>query len=230
MWVEDEPLLNNRSSFPIPILIERRRLWLLDFNLNLRRGRHQIPEIDAWKRIWNPSLPLERIADHSKDFVEQRLLATDLGLSPHGSAPENDRLADRYRWLTDCNGPDFASKHRSDDACLWSWYAHDDSSWAFDQLVRATQNNSTFLFQPASLPSSISNFMVWYVPWFEGRHSDQYGTLLGPVKSRSPLQEKWGHAAFPHEANDALVAALTSLPKSNRSWVEMRRSDWRGCG
>ena len=34
------------------------------------------------------------------------------------------------------------------------------------------------------------------------------GTLLqGPVKSRSPLQVREGHAAFPHEANDALVAA-----------------------
>ena len=31
-----------------------------------------------------------------------------------------------------------------------------------------------------------------------GRHCDQYGyPLQGPVKSRSPLQERGGHAAFP---------------------------------
>ncbi len=50
-------------------------------------------------------------------------------------------------------------------------------------------------------------------PRFEGGDIAQYGQFCrDPEVIRSPLQK--GEGTLPHEANDALVAAPTSLPKS----------------
>ena len=198
--------------------------------IKIRRDLHQIPEIGL-EEFETQAYLLDRIAEITagKDFVEQRTWRTGILVYLHGTAPEKN-----IGWRTDIDGLpiveqtdlDFASKHEGRmHAC-----GHDmhmtTALGLLDQLVQVQpKNNLLFLFQPAEeneaggmLMYKDNAFGDWLPDEFYGLHvrpdlkvgdiATNTGTLFaGTCEVKITFTGKGGHAAFPHEANDALVAA-----------------------
>ena len=198
--------------------------------IKIRRDLHQIPEIGL-EEFETQAYLLDRIAEitEGKDFVEQRTWRTGILVYLHGSAPEKT-----IGWRTDIDGLpiveqtglDFASKHEGRmHAC-----GHDmhmtTALGLLDQLVQVQpKNNLLFLFQPAEENEAGGMLMYkdhafgdWLPDEFYGLHvrpdlkvgdiATNTGTLFaGTCEVKITFTGKGGHAAFPHEANDALVAA-----------------------
>ena len=198
--------------------------------IKIRRDLHQIPEIGL-EEFETQAYLLDRIAEITagKDFVEQRTWRTGILVYLHGTAPEKT-----IGWRTDIDGLpiveqtglDFASKHEGRmHAC-----GHDmhmtTALGLLDQLVQVQpKNNLLFLFQPAEeneaggmLMYKDNAFGDWLPDEFYGLHvrpdlkvgdiATNTGTLFaGTCEVKITFTGKGGHAAFPHEANDALVAA-----------------------
>jgi len=198
--------------------------------IKIRRDLHQIPEIGL-EEFETQAYLLDRIAEITagKDFVEQRTWRTGILVYLHGAAPEKT-----IGWRADIDGLpiveqtglDFASKHEGRmHAC-----GHDmhmtTALGLLDQLVQVQpKNNLLFLFQPAEeneaggmLMYKDNAFGDWLPDEFYGLHvrpdlkvgdiATNTGTLFaGTCEVKITFTGKGGHAAFPHEANDALVAA-----------------------
>ena len=198
--------------------------------IKIRRDLHQIPEIGL-EEFETQAYLLDQIAEitEGKDFVEQRTWRTGILVYLHGSAPEKT-----IGWRTDIDGLpiveqtglDFASKHEGRmHAC-----GHDmhmtTALGLLDQLVQVQpKNNLLFLFQPAEENEAGGMLMYkdhafgdWLPDEFYGLHvrpdlkvgdiATNTGTLFaGTCEVKITYTGKGGHAAFPHEANDALVAA-----------------------
>ncbi|MGT2930070.1 N-acetyldiaminopimelate deacetylase [Streptococcus dentasini] len=198
--------------------------------IKIRRDLHQIPEIglDEYK---TQAYLLARIAEISagKDFVSQRTWRTGILVFLQGSSPEKT-----VGWRTDIDGLpvqedtglDFASKHKGRmHAC-----GHDihmtTALGLLDALVQVQpKHNVLFLFQPAEenfaggkLMYDEDAFGDWKPDEFYGLHvrpdlkvgdiATNTSTLFaGTCETLVTFKGTGGHAAFPHEANDALVAA-----------------------
>ena len=198
--------------------------------IKIRRDLHQIPEIGL-EEFKTQAYLLERIAEmtEGKDFVEQRTWRTGILVFLHGSAPEKT-----IGWRTDIDGLpiveetglDFKSIHEGRmHAC-----GHDihmtTALGLLDQMLQVQpKNNMLFLFQPAEeneaggmLMYEDGAFGDWLPDEFYGLHvrpdfkvgdiATNTNTLFaGTCEVLVTFKGKGGHAAFPHEANDALVAA-----------------------
>ena len=198
--------------------------------IKIRRALHQIPELGL-EEFKTQAYLLERIAEITagKEFVEQKTWRTGILVFLQGSAPEKT-----IGWRTDIDGLpiveqtelDFASTHEGRmHAC-----GHDmhmtTALGLLDQLVQTQpRNNVLFLFQPAEenfaggmLMYEDGAFGDWLPDEFYGLHvrpdfkvgdiATNTGTLFaGTCEVKITFTGKGGHAAFPHEANDALVAA-----------------------
>ena len=198
--------------------------------IKIRRDLHQIPEIGL-EEVKTQAYLLERIGEITagKDFAEQRTWRTGILVFLKGSAPEKT-----VGWRTDIDalpvteetGLAFASTHEGRmHAC-----GHDMHMTValglLNELVKTQpKNNLLFLFQPAEeneaggmLMYEDHAFGTWEPDEFYGLHvrpdfkvgdiATNRGTLFaGTCEVFITFKGKGGHAAFPHEANDALVAA-----------------------
>lgn len=202
---------------------------MIDYQ-KIRRDLHQIPEIGLEE--YKTHAYLMRIIDEltaGLDFVEIRTWCTGILVFVKGSTP-----AKTIGWRTDIDGLSiveetgfaFASQHEGRmHAC-----GHDmHMTIALGLLEQLTteqpKNNLLFLFQPAEeneaggmLMYEDEAFGDWLPDEFYGLHvrsdlkvgdiATNTSTLFaGTCEVKLTFKGKGGHAAFPHNANDALVAA-----------------------
>lgn len=195
-----------------------------------RRDLHQIPEIGLQEYKTQAYL-LDKIAEitANKDFIEQKTWRTGILVYLKGSAPEKT-----IGWRTDIDGLpiteetglDFASQHQGQmHAC-----GHDCHMTVALGLLdvlsqKQPRHNLLFLFQPAEenlaggkLMYEEGAFGDWLPDEFYGLHvrpdlkvgdiaTNRSTLFAGTCEVKITFKGKGGHAAFPHEANDALVAA-----------------------
>lgn len=198
--------------------------------IQTRRDLHQIPEIGL-EEFQTHAYLMDKITGLTagKEFVQLRTWRTGILVYIQGSAPQKT-----IGWRTDIDGLPiveatglpFASQHEGRmHAC-----GHDMHMTValglLEQLVEVQpQNNLLFLFQPAEeneaggmLMYEDGAFGDWLPDEFYGLHvrpdlkvgdiATNTGTLFaGTCEVKLTFKGKGGHAAFPHEANDALVAA-----------------------
>ncbi|MEQ9810104.1 N-acetyldiaminopimelate deacetylase [Streptococcus jiangjianxini] len=198
--------------------------------IQIRRDLHQIPEIGL-EEFKTQSYLLERIAELTQDkpFVKQKTWRTGILVFVEGYAAQRT-----IGWRTDIDGLpiseetglDFTSQHAERmHAC-----GHDmHMTIALGLLEKLTQlqpkENILFLFQPAEenlaggmLMYEDGAFGEWEPDEFYGLHvrpdmkvgdiATNTGTLFaGTCEVKVTFKGKGGHAAFPHQSNDALVAA-----------------------
>lgn len=198
--------------------------------IQTRRDLHQIPEIGL-EEFKTQAYLLEKIAEltSGKVFVEQRTWRTGILVFLKGSAPEKT-----IGWRTDIDGLpitedtglDFASQHAGRmHACGHD--VHMTIALGLLEKAVATQpkNNLLFLFQPAEeneaggmLMYEDGAFGDWLPDEFYGLHvrpdlkvgeiaTNRSTLFAGTCEVLITFTGKGGHAAFPHQANDALVAA-----------------------
>lgn len=198
--------------------------------IKIRRDLHQIPEIGL-EEFKTQDYLLKRIADITagKDFVKQKTWRTGILVFLEGMAPEKT-----VGWRTDIDalpiveetGLDFKSTHEGRmHAC-----GHDmhmtTALGLLDEMVQVQpRHNLLFLFQPAEENFAGGMLMYedgalgdWKPDEFYALHvrpdlkvgdiATNAGTLFaGTCEVWVTFKGKGGHAAFPHAANDALVAA-----------------------
>lgn len=198
--------------------------------IQTRRDLHQIPEIGL-EEFETQAYLLDVIKKliAGKDFVELRTWRTGILVYLHGSQPTKT-----IGWRTDIDGlpvneqtgSPFASKHQGRmHAC-----GHDfHMTIALGSLERALEkqpkNNLLFLFQPAEeneaggmLMYKDQAFGDWLPDQFYGLHvrpdlkvgqiaTNTHTLFAGTCEIKINFKGKGGHAAFPHEAKDAVVAA-----------------------
>ncbi|WP_270661371.1 N-acetyldiaminopimelate deacetylase [Streptococcus anginosus] len=202
---------------------------MIDYQ-KIRRDLHQIPEIGLEE--YKTHAYLMRIIDEltaGLDFVEIRTWRTGILVFIKGSTPTKT-----IGWRTDIDGLPiveetglaFASQHEGRmHAC-----GHDmHMTIALGLLEQLTteqpKNNLLFLFQPAEeneaggmLMYEDGAFGGWLPDEFYGLHvrpdlkvgdiATNTSTLFaGTCEVKLTFKGTGGHAAFPHNANDALVAA-----------------------
>lgn len=202
---------------------------MIDYQ-KIRRDLHQIPEIGLEE--YKTHAYLMRIIDEltaGLDFVEIRIWRTGILVFVKGSTPVKT-----IGWRTDIDGLPiveetgfaFASQHEGRmHAC-----GHDmHMTIALGLLEQLTteqpKNNLLFLFQPAEeneaggmLMYEDGAFGDWLPDEFYGLHvrpdlkvgdiATNTSTLFaGTCEVKLTFKGTGGHAAFPHNANDALVAA-----------------------
>lgn len=198
--------------------------------IQIRRDLHQIPEIGL-EEFKTQAYLLARIDELTKDtpFIMQKTWQTGILVFIEGYAATKT-----IGWRTDIDGLpiteetglDFASQHDGRmHAC-----GHDmHMTIALGLLEQLTQiqpkENLLFLFQPAEenlaggmLMYEDGAFGEWKPDEFYGLHvrpdlnvgdiATNTGTLFaGTCTIEITFKGKGGHAAFPHQSNDALVAA-----------------------
>lgn len=198
--------------------------------IQTRRDLHQIPEIGL-EEFETQAYLLDVIKKliAGKDFVELRTWRTGILVYLHGSQPTKT-----IGWRTDIDGLPvneqtglpFASKHQGRmHAC-----GHDfHMTIALGSLERALEkqpkNNLLFLFQPAEeneaggmLMYKDQAFGDWLPDQFYGLHvrpdlkvgqiaTNTHTLFAGTCEIKINFKGKGGHAAFPHEAKDAVIAA-----------------------
>ena len=198
--------------------------------VKIRRDLHQIPEIGL-EEFKTQAYLLERIAEitEGKEFVEQRTWRTGILVFLKGSNPEKT-----IGWRTDIDGLpiieqtdlDFATRHEGRMLACGHDVHMTLALGLLEQLVQEQpKNNLLFLFQPAEeneaggmLMYEDGAFGDWLPDQFYGLHvrpdlkvgeiATNRGTLFaGTCEVKLTFKGKGGHAAFPHEAKDALVAA-----------------------
>ena len=198
--------------------------------ISIRRDLHQIPEIGL-EEFKTQAYLLDKIASITagKDFVEQRTWRTGILVFVKGSAPEKT-----IGWRADMDGLpvveetglDFQSQHEGRMHACGHDFHMTIGLGLLEKLVQTQpKNNLLFLFQPAEenvaggmLMYEDGAFGDWKPDEFYGLHvrpdlkvgdiATNTGTLFaGTCEVWVTFKGKGGHAAFPHQANDALVAA-----------------------
>ena len=198
--------------------------------IKIRRDLHKIPEIGL-EEFKTQAYLLKTIEGLTKDkpFVKQKTWRTGILVFVEGYDAHKT-----IGWRTDIDGLpiteetklDFASEHEGRmHAC-----GHDMhmtlALGLLEQLIQVQpKENLLFLFQPAEenlaggmLMYEDGAFGEWEPDEFYGLHvrpdlkvgdiATNTGTLFaGTCEVKITFKGKGGHAAFPHQSNDALVAA-----------------------
>jgi N-acetyldiaminopimelate deacetylase len=196
----------------------------------IRRDLHQIPEIGL-EEFKTQAYLLEKIAKLTagKDFVEQKTWQTGILVFVKGFDPEKTigwRADMDGLPVTEETGLDFKSQHEGRmHACGHDFHMTIGLGLLHELVQVQPKNNILFLFQPAEenlaggmLLYEDGAFGEWKPDEFYGLHvrpdlkvgdiATNTGTLFaGTCEVWVTFKGKGGHAAFPHEANDALVAA-----------------------
>ena len=202
---------------------------MIDYQ-KIRRDLHQIPEIGLEE--YKTHAYLMRIIDEltaGLDFVEIRTWRTGILVFIKGSTPTKT-----IGWRTDIDGLPiveetgfaFASQHEGRmHACGHDMHMTITLGLLEQLTTEQPKNNLLFLFQPAEeneaggmLMYEDGAFGDWLPDEFYGLHvrpdlkvgdiATNTSTLFaGTCEVKLTFKGKGGHAAFPHNANDALVAA-----------------------
>lgn len=197
--------------------------------IKIRRHLHSIPEIGLQEHETQKYL-LEVIYKiiENKPFAELKTWQTGILVMLHGS-----QATKTIGWRTDIDGLPveeqtglpFASKNGRMHACGHD--IHMTTALGLLEQLSETQprENLLFLFQPAEeneaggkLMYDENAFGTWLPDEFYGLHvrpelkvgdiaTNKHTLFAGTCEVELTFKGKGGHAAFPHEANDALVAA-----------------------
>lgn len=198
--------------------------------IKIRRDLHQIPEIGL-KEFKTQAYLLERINEitDGKSFVSRKTWQTGILIFLEGYQPSKT-----VGWRTDIDGLpiveatglDFVSQHEgSMHACGHDVHMTVALGLLSEMVKSQPKDNILFVFQPAEeneaggmLMYEDGAFGDWLPDEFYGLHvrpdlkvgdiATNRGTLFaGTCEVLITFTGKGGHAAFPHQANDALVAA-----------------------
>lgn len=203
-------------------------MWSEAELIQIRRDLHQIPEIGLEEFATHRYL-MEKIQQLQKDYMEIREWQTAILVRVKGSQPEKC-----IGWRTDIDGLPikertglpFASHHEGRmHACGHDF--HMTIALGLLAKLSATQpkNDYLFLFQPAEENEAGGQLVYesgimddWLPDEFYALHVNpdlpvgtigtRMGTLFaGTCEIHAHFIGKSGHAAFPHQANDMIVAA-----------------------
>lgn len=198
--------------------------------IKIRRDLHQIPEIGL-KEFKTQAYLLERINEitDGKSFVSRKTWQTGILIFLEGYQPSKT-----VGWRTDIDGLpiveatglDFVSQHEGRmHACGHDVHMTVALGLLSEMVKSQPKDNILFVFQPAEeneaggmLMYEDGAFGDWLPDEFYGLHvrpdlkvgdiATNRGTLFaGTCEVLITFTGKGGHAAFPHQANDALVAA-----------------------
>lgn len=198
--------------------------------IKIRRDLHQIPEIGL-KEFKTQAYLLERINEitDGKSFVSRKTWQTGILVFLEGYQPSKT-----VGWRTDIDGLpiveatglDFVSQHEGRmHACGHDVHMTVALGLLSEMVKSQPKDNILFVFQPAEeneaggmLMYEDGAFGDWLPDEFYGLHvrpdlkvgdiATNRGTLFaGTCEVLITFTGKGGHAAFPHQANDALVAA-----------------------
>ncbi|TFJ94614.1 N-acetyldiaminopimelate deacetylase [Lentibacillus salicampi] len=196
--------------------------------IEIRRQLHQIPEL-GFEEVKTQALLLDKIRQFPQKHLEIQTWQTGIFVKVNGTNPSKT-----IGWRTDMDGLpiteetgfDFVSCHEGKmHAC-----GHDvHMSIALGVLAHFAQHpgrdNLLFLFQPAEEGPGGALPMIESVPFKEWRPDELYALHIAPdypagtVATKKgllfantselfiDLKGKGGHAAYPHTANDMVVAA-----------------------
>ncbi|MFC4653310.1 N-acetyldiaminopimelate deacetylase [Lactococcus nasutitermitis] len=197
--------------------------------IKIRRDLHQIPEI-GMEEVETQKYLLKVIHEiiANKAFIELKTWETGILVLLHGS-----QATKTIGWRTDIDGLPveeqtglpFASKNGRMHACGHD--IHMTTALGLLEVLGQTQpkENLLFLFQPAEENVAGGKQMYdgnafgdWLPDEFYGLHvrpelkvgdiaTNTHTLFAGTCEVELTFKGKGGHAAFPHNANDALVAA-----------------------
>ncbi|MBO0441946.1 N-acetyldiaminopimelate deacetylase [Enterococcus sp. DIV0869a] len=198
--------------------------------IEIRRQLHQIPEIGL-EEVKTQKLLLEIIKSITKDYMEIKTWQTGILIFVHGSVPEKT-----IGWRADIDGlpiteevdSDFTSIHMGKmHACGHDFHMTIALGLLEQLTIEQPKNNYLFLFQPAEeneaggmLMYEAGAFGSWLPDEFYGLHvnpdlpvgtiATRVGTLFAATcEVQITLTGKGGHAAFPHNSNDMIVAGMS---------------------
>lgn len=197
--------------------------------IKIRRHLHSIPEIGLQEfETQKYLLEIIKAVSADKDYIELKTWRTGILVMIHGSKPTTT-----IGWRTDIDGLpveeetglEFVSHNGKMHAC-----GHDihmtTALGLFEKMAdQQPLQNLLFLFQPAEENEAGGKLMYdenafgdWKPDEFYGLHvrpdlkvgdiaTNTHTLFAGTCEVKLTFKGKSGHAAFPHEANDALVAA-----------------------
>ncbi|MGK0551502.1 N-acetyldiaminopimelate deacetylase [Enterococcus faecalis] len=203
--------------------------------IQIRRQLHQIPEIGL-AEFQTQAFLLEKIDSIRQDFMEIKVWQTGILVFVKGTAPKKT-----IGWRTDIDGLPIQEAVVSDFQSTRPGYMHACGhdfhmtiALGLLEAISAVQptNNFLFLFQPAEeneagamLMYEDQAFGEWLPDEFYGLHvnpalpvgtiSTKTDTLFAATcEVQVTLTGKSGHAAFPHQANDMLIAGISFVQQA----------------
>jgi N-acetyldiaminopimelate deacetylase len=203
--------------------------------IDIRRELHQIPEIGLEEvKTQEKLLAYIRLID--KEYVETKTWQTGILVFVHGKAPKKT-----IGWRADIDGLPITEEVASDFQSIYKGYMHAcghdfHMTIALGLLEKMAQeqpeNNYLFLFQPAEENEAGGMLMYdggafgdWLPNEFYGLHvnpdlpvgtiTTKVGTLFAATcEIHVTLNGKGGHAAFPQDSNDMLVAGMSFVQQA----------------
>lgn len=209
--------------------------WLTDDLIKIRRELHQIPEIGL-EEFETQHYLLGKIAELPQDKIEVKTWRTAILVRVKGSQPSKT-----IGWRTDIDGLPiqeatdlpFASKHLGKmHACGHDFHMTIALGLLQETVERQPKNNIVFLFQLAEENESGAQLIYdsgaldeWCPDEFYALHvqpnlpvgtiGSRAGTLFaGTCEVQVHFTGKGGHAAYPHESNDMIVAATSFVQQA----------------
>jgi N-acetyldiaminopimelate deacetylase len=205
--------------------------------IQIRRQLHQIPEIGL-EEFQTQAFLLEKINAmiQERAYIETKLWRTGILVFINGKQPKKT-----IGWRTDIDGLPIqeavASAYQSTRPGYMHACGHDFhmtiALGVLEQLVETQPlNNFLFLFQPAEeneaggmLMYEDQAFDSWLPDEFYGLHvnpdlpvgtiSTKVGTMFAATcEVQVTLKGKGGHAAFPHQSNDMLIAGMSFVQQA----------------
>jgi N-acetyldiaminopimelate deacetylase len=199
--------------------------------IKIRRELHQIPEIGLAEFETHAYLMAQiRELTADKSFIDIKTWQTGIVVKLNGFAPDKT-----IAWRTDIDGLPivedtglaFASRHEGRmHACGHDMHMTLALGVLEKMLEHQPKNNLIFLFQPAEENEAGGMLMYeagvfdgdWLPDEFYGLHvrpdlkvgdiaTNTHTLFAGTCEVKINFKGTGGHAAFPHQANDALVAA-----------------------
>lgn len=203
-------------------------VWTKNELIAIRRKLHQIPEIGLEEFETHEYL-MQKIHELPQEQIEVKEWKTAIVVKVKGTSPSKT-----IGWRTDIDGLpikeetglDFSSTHPGKmHACGHDMHMTVALGLLQEIVSQRPKNNFVFLFQPAEENESGGKLVYEYgllddcLPdEFYGLHVQPFlpvgtigtrvGTLFaGTCEIQAHFTGKGGHAAFPHESNDMIIAA-----------------------
>nr|WP_188634476.1 N-acetyldiaminopimelate deacetylase [Enterococcus wangshanyuanii] len=203
--------------------------------IEIRRQLHQIPEIGL-EEVETQKKLLTLIHQIEKDYIEVKVWETGILVFIHGKTPKKT-----IGWRTDIDGLPITEEVVSDFKSMREGFMHacghdfhmTIALGLLEQLANdQPENNYLFLFQPAEENEAGGMLMYdggafgdWLPDEFYGLHvnpdlpvgtiTTKVGTLFAATcEVQVTLIGKGGHAAFPQDSNDMIVAGMSFVQQA----------------
>ncbi|WP_087640154.1 N-acetyldiaminopimelate deacetylase [Enterococcus sp. 9D6_DIV0238] len=203
--------------------------------IEIRRQLHQIPEIGL-EEIETQKKLLTLIRQIEKDYIEVKVWQTGILVFIHGKSPKKT-----IGWRTDIDGLPITEEVISNFKSMREGFMHacghdfhmTIALGLLEQLAKEQpENNYLFLFQPAEeneaggmLMYDGGAFGEWLPDEFYGLHvnpdlpvgtiTTKVGTLFAATcEVQVTLVGKGGHAAFPQDSNDMIIAGMSFVQQA----------------